>query len=78
MSVLIVTDEVYELKQGKNAVITNAGTITVELKYADGTAFVPIATAGTDPTYTIPFMKEALFKVSAQTAETRFDFSPQT
>ena len=78
MSVLIVTNSEYQIKQGKNAVITNNGTISISLQYNDATASTALVAGGTDPTYTIPFMKDAFFKVTAQTAETRFDYSPQT
>lgn len=83
MSVLIVTNQEYPITQGKNIIITCDAAITLEAKYANGTAWAPLETvnaAGTSAAgiYDLPFLKEALFRVTAQTGETRFDSSPQT
>ena len=83
MSVLMVTDEEYEIKQGKNVIITCTDVITLVVKYEDGTLFAPLETvnaAGVSAAgvYDTPFMKEAVIKVTAQSGETRFDYSPQT
>ena len=83
MSTLMVTNEEYEIKQGKNVVITCDAAITLQAKYADGTAFAPLETvnaAGVSAAgiYDTPFLKDAVIRITAQTGETRFDYSPQT
>jgi len=83
MSTPIVTNQEYPIDQGQNVIITAAGIITLQAKYKDGTAWVPLETVDASGSaaagvYDMPFLKEALFRVTAQAAETRFDISPQT
>ena len=79
----MVTNDEYPVEQGQNVIITAVGIITLEAKYKDGTAWAPLETVDASGSaaagiYDLPFMKEALFRVTAQAAETRFDISPQT
>lgn len=78
MATVIETNKEYDLLQGKNAVILNTGTVTIEAKYKDRSLWVALITASADPSFTIPFMKEGHFRITAQTGETTFDYSPQT
>ena len=81
MSVVIVTNEEYEIKQGKTAIIlSDRSSITIQAKYDEGTIWATLASASSDGSFTIPFLKEAKFRVSAQSGgnESRFDYSPQT
>ena len=68
----------YELLQGKNAVILTDQTVTIQAKYNDMAFFATLVTTGTDPSYTIPFLKDGVFKATALTGGTgtNFDFSP--
>ena len=79
MSTQVVQDTLYEIKQGKNVVILTDQTLTIQVRYDDDpTFFATIASSGTDPSYTIPFLKESSFKVTALVGgtKTRFDYSP--
>ena len=83
MSTPIVTNVEYPITQGKNIVITAVGIITLQVKYKDGTGWAPLETVDASGSasagvYDLPFMKEALFRVTAQVGETRFNSSPQT
>ena len=78
MSTAMVVGTEYELLQGKNAVILTDQTVTIQARYKDSSNFATLVSTGTDPSYTIPFMKDAVFKATALTGgtETRFDYSP--
>ena len=79
MSTPMVVGEPYEILQGKNVVIITDQTATIQVRYNDApTSWATLVATGTDPSYTIPFMKEASFRASALTggAFTRFDYSP--
>jgi len=78
MSTPMVLNTEYELLQGKNAVILTDQTVTLQAKYKDTTDWATLVATGTDPSYTIPFMKEATFRLSAVSGgnSTNFDYSP--
>lgn len=65
----------YDVKQGKNVVILNDGTVTMETRFVDSANWFTLIDAGTDTNYAVEFLKEAKFRFSTISSNVEFDFA---